>query len=88
MSLDEFQKGLHNIRMAIQAALLDHKINGASLAQDTQGSTDAQEAVFAVISGGITRRQAFARDEVIDSGEAIDGPAATKVRALVAPFVR
>ena len=87
MSLDEFQKGLDNIRTAIETALRDRKIAGTSVAQDTLGS-DPQEAVFAVTSGGMTRKQAFTREEVLDSGEAIDSPAATKVRALVAPFVR
>ena len=88
MSLDEFQKGLNNVRTAIQAALLDHKLNGASVSLETQGSPDSQQAVFTVTFGAVTRTQAFTREEVIDSGEAIDAPAATKVRALVAPLVR
>ena len=87
MSANQFQKGLGNIQDAIDAALRDHAITGASVTRTTQGSGPG-DAVFAITAQGKTLDQKFTREEIEDSGQAIDRFAALKVRNLVSPFVR
>jgi hypothetical protein len=84
---DQFQKGLTHIREALDAALADRKVAGStvSLALDGGG---AQGASFEVVVGDKSESQAFSREEIEDSGEAIDAPVAMKVRLLVSHFVR
>lgn len=87
MPEDQFQKGLDNIRSAIDAALRDHKIEGAVVSHTTQG-TAPNDAVFTINLQGKVVDQKFPREEIDDSGQAIDHFAAMKVRTLVSPFVR
>jgi hypothetical protein len=87
MSVDQFHKGLDNVRSAIDAALRDHNIQGAVVSHTTHGS-EPGDAVFTVTVKGRAVDQKFTRDEIEDSGQAIDHFAAMKVRTLVSPFVR
>jgi hypothetical protein len=87
MSVVQFQKGLDNIRSAIDVALRDHRIQGASVSHTTQEPSPG-EAIFVVTVQGKAVEQKFTRDEIEDSGQAIDRFAAMKVRNLVSPFVR
>ena len=87
MSLNQFQKGLGNIQEAIDAALRDHAITGASVSRSAQGPGPS-DAVFTITAQGKTLEQKFTREEIEDSGQAIDRFAALKVRNLVSPFVR
>ncbi len=86
MPEDQFQKGLRNIKDAIDAALREHTVAQASVSQTT--GSGASEAIFTVAAQGKTVEQKFTREEIDDSGQAIDRFAATKVRSLVSHFVR
>jgi hypothetical protein len=87
MSVAQFHKGLDNVRSAIDVALRDHNIQGAVVSQSTHGS-EPGDAVFTVTVMGQVVDQKFTREEIEDSGQAIDHFAAMKVRTLVSPFVR
>jgi hypothetical protein len=84
---DQFQKGLNQIREALEAALIDRKVADSvvSLALDGGGARGAR---FEVAVGERSESQVFSREEIEDSGEAIDAPVAMKVRLLVSHFVR
>ena len=88
MSKDEFQKGLANIRSAVEEALDRLGVSNANVQLTEQQADHKQEVILLISSGGKTESQAFSRDEVLDSGEAIDAPAATKVRMLASHFVK
>ncbi|MDP9089762.1 MAG: hypothetical protein M3O26_13605 [Pseudomonadota bacterium] len=87
MSEDEFQKGLANIRVAVAEALDRLGVSDANV-QLTEQQADHNQIILSISSGGRTESQAFRRDEVLDSGEAIDAPAAMKVRMLASHFVK
>ena len=87
MSQDQYQKGLTNINDALQAALHDRAIAGASVDVREQAGT-AREARVTLSANGMTQTEIFTYQEIEDSGEAIDAPAAHKVRMLVSHFVR
>ena len=87
MAGDQFQKGLHNIQDAIDTALRDRTIHEASVSHTTPGPGPG-DAVFTVTAQGMSVDQKFTREEIEDSGQAIDRFAATKVRSLVSHFVR
>lgn len=87
MSEDEYQKGLANIRAAVEKALDRLGVTNANIQLTEQQADQKQEVILLISSGGKTESQAFSHDEVIDSGEAIDAPAATKVRMLASHFV-
>ena len=84
---DQFQKGLTQIRAALDAALADRKVAGSAVNLVIDGG-GAQGARFDVVVGDKSESQAFSREEIEDSGEAIDAPVAMKVRLLVSHFVR
>lgn len=88
MSEDEFKKGLANIRFAVEEALNRLGVSDANVQFTEQQADHNQEVILSISSGGRTESQAFRRDEIIDSGEAIDAPAATKVRMLASHFVK
>ncbi|MEA3139328.1 MAG: hypothetical protein QOK23_1497 [Gammaproteobacteria bacterium] len=88
MSEDQFQKGLANIRSAVDKALETLSVTNANVHLAEQGPDHKQEVVLTISSGGKTVAQVFSRDEVLDSGEAIDAPAALKVRMLASHFVK
>ena len=87
MANNQFRKGLENIRTAIHAALRNHAITGWSVFHSFHGS-EPGPTTFTVNAKGQERAQEFTREEIEDSGEAIDSPAAAKVSALVSLFVR
>jgi hypothetical protein len=88
MSEDQFRKGLANIRSAVDAALEKLRVANANVQLAEQGADQKQEVILTISSGGKTESQVFSRDEVLDSGEAIDAPAALKVRMLASHFVK
>lgn len=88
MSEDEYQKGLANIRGAVQEALDRLGVTNANVQLTEQPANQKQDVILSISSDGKTQSQAFSRDEVVDSGEAIDAPAATKVRMLASHFVK
>jgi hypothetical protein len=88
MSEDQFQKGLANIRSAVDKALEQIGVTNANVQLAEQGAEQKQEVILTISSGGKTESQVFSRDEVLDSGEAIDAPAALKVRMLASHFVK
>jgi hypothetical protein len=87
MSQDQFHKGLANILSALNTALTERGV-GSALVKHNIDNAHPQPATFAVTVNGKTETQNFSREEIEDSGEAIDAPAAAKVRMLVSHFVR
>ena len=87
MSQDQFHKGLTNILSALNTALTERGVRGA-LVKHNIDDAQPKSATFAVTVNDKTETQAFSREEIDDSGEAIDAPAAAKVRMLVSHFVR
>ena len=88
MAQDEFQKGLANIRSALEEALDRLGVTDPKVQLTEQQGDHKQDVILSVSSGAKSHSQAFSRDEVVDSGEAIDAPAATKVRMLASHFVK
>jgi hypothetical protein len=84
---DQYQKGLAIIQKALHDGLQEHGISDAVVNCDAL-SSGTHDANFVVTAGGQTQSQRFAREEIEDSGQAIDAPAAIKVRMLVSHFVR
>jgi phage head maturation protease len=87
MLTDQFQKGLAVIRNAFTDALTERAVVGAVVSHDFEGS-EPRATTFTVTSQGQVQAQQFSREEIDDSGEAIDAPAAHKVRMVVSHFVR
>lgn len=87
MEQDQFQKGLSTINLALEAALRERGVAGSVVKHNAQ-SAELQETQFSVTVDGRTEIQLFTRQEIEDSAQAIDAPAAIKVRMLVSPFVR
>jgi hypothetical protein len=87
MPTDQFQKGLAVILSAFSSALTERAVVGALVAHDFQGS-EPRATTFTVTSQGQAQAQQFSREEIEDCGEAIDAPAAQKVRMVVSHFVR
>lgn len=88
MSEDEFQKGLANIHSALEKALDRLGVTDPKVQLTEQQGDQKKDVILSVSSGARTESQTFSRDEVLDSGEAIDAPAATKVRMLASHFVK
>jgi hypothetical protein len=86
MSQDQFHKGLSNILDALQSTLTARGVKNA-VVENRSGSGAPQDIEFAVTVNGRTETQKFVREEIEDSGEAIDAPVALKVRMLVSHFV-
>lgn len=86
MPQDQFAKGLATILGAIQSGLTDRGVSGAAVEHSVDRSTAS--ATFTVTANGKTEKASFAGGEIDDCGEAIDAPAALKVRMLVSHFVR
>jgi hypothetical protein len=87
MSVDQFQKGLSVIFAAFTDAIAERAVAGAVVTHDFEGS-QPRATTFTVTSQGTMQSQQFSREEIDDCGEAIDAPAALKVRMLVSHFVR
>ncbi|HEY2465907.1 MAG TPA: hypothetical protein VGI32_17735 [Steroidobacteraceae bacterium] len=85
MSQDQYQKGLGVIRSFVEAALHDRGIMAQSVQLAEQGLK--RDASLSISANGKTQAATFSYDEVEDSGEAIDAPAAAKVRQLVSNFI-
>ena len=75
------------LRQAIDDALHDRGVDGAVVEYKKLGSEQPQ-AEFSISVRGKTMAQIFTYQELEDSGEAIDAPAALKVRMMVSHFVR
>jgi hypothetical protein len=86
MTQDQFHKGLNNILTALESTLAARGVKNA-LVENRTGSAQPQDVEFAVSANGRTETQKFVREEIEDSGEAIDAPVALKVRMLVSHFV-
>jgi hypothetical protein len=87
MQDDQYQKGLATIRAEIDEVLADRGILAAAIAV-TQDNTERRTATISIAANGDTQTETFTYDEIEDSGEAIDAPAAIKVRMLISHFVR
>jgi hypothetical protein len=85
MSQDQYQKGLGTIRSFVDATLRDRGIAPQSVQLAEQGPR--RDANLSISANGKTQAEVFSCDEVTDSGEAIDAPAAAKVRQLVSHFL-
>jgi ketopantoate reductase len=84
MAQDQFHKGLSTIDLTLEATLHERGVVGGVVKHNAQG----EETQFSVTVDGKTEIQVFTRQEIEDSAQAIDAPAAIKVRMLVSPFVR
>jgi hypothetical protein len=87
MSTDQFQKGLSVITAAFTAALAERAAPGAVVTHDFQGA-EPRATTFTITCEDARQSQQFSREEIDDCGEAIDAPAALKVRMLVSHFIR
>jgi hypothetical protein len=87
MVQDQYNKGLVTIRVALEDALRERGVAGGII-ESNVGSDAATDVEYSVTVNGKTEAQLFARQEIEDSAQAIDAPAAIKVRMLVSPFVR
>jgi hypothetical protein len=81
----QFQKGLVNIQRETENSLRSRGLRDASIvfipqAEETMGAT------LSITVQGKTAAQLFTQSEIEDSGEAIDAPAAHKLRTLVSVF--
>ena len=85
--MDQYQKGLTNVLAAFATALQERQVAGAEVTHDAvEGSRQTVHVSLTV--GQKTASQHFEADELEDCGQAIDAPAAFKVRLLVSQFVR
>jgi hypothetical protein len=87
MPLDQFHKGLANIRAALEMSLSERGVI-ASAVSYSPATAEPQDTEFVVTANGESQSQTFTSAEIEDSGEAIDAPVAVKVRMLVSHFVR
>jgi hypothetical protein len=92
MQQDQYQKGLATIRAEIDEVLADRGVIAAAITVN-EDSTEPQSpttrsATISITVNGDTQTETFTYDEIEDSGEAIDAPAAIKVRMLISHFVR
>jgi hypothetical protein len=92
MQQDQYQKGLATIRAEIDEVLADRGILAAAIAvneaEAEPGVATTRSATISITANGDTQTETFTYDEIEDSGEAIDAPAAIKVRMLISHFVR
>lgn len=86
MQQDQYQKGLTTIRAEIDEVLADRGVIAAAIAVNEK--TEPRSATISITVNGDTQTETFTYDEIEDSGEAIDAPAAIKVRMLISHFVR
>ena len=74
------------ILAALNQGLSDRGVQSAVVAHDLSGE-DGRIVSFSVSAAGKQGVQTFTREEIIDSGQAIDAPSAQKVRTLVSHFI-
>ncbi len=84
---DQYAKGLTTIRAEIAHALADRGVPAGAIAV-TEQTAEPRSATISITANGKTQTETFTYCEIEDSGEAIDAPAAIKVRMLVSHFVR
>lgn len=87
MEQDQYIKGLNTIRAEIDHAMADRGVLAGAIAV-TEDTTEPRAATISITANGKTQTETFSYGEIEDSGEAIDAPAAIKVRMLVSHFVR
>ena len=87
MQQDQYQKGLATIRAEIEEVLADRGVMAAAIAVN-EDNAERRAATISITANGDTQTETFTYDEIEDSGEAIDAPAAIKVRMLISHFVR
>jgi hypothetical protein len=87
MQQDQYQKGLATIRAEIDEVLADRGVIAAAISVK-EGQAEPRSATISITVDGVTQTETFTYDEIEDSGEAIDAPAAIKVRMLISHFVR
>jgi hypothetical protein len=86
MQQDQYLKGLATIRSEIDQVLADQGILAGAIAI-TEDGVDPRAAIVSITAKGKTETATFTYCEIEDSGEAIDAPAAIKVRMLVSHFL-
>lgn len=83
-SKNQFHKGLANIVRETESALRERGVPGSSVR--SEGNEAAGVDITVTVDGEV-QMQHFTYEEIEDCGEAIDAPAAVKVRMLVSHFV-
>lgn len=84
--VDQVAKGVEVIRAAAMAALIDRGVANAEVSCLADSEPKPGAALTISVNGKV-ETQIFTYDELEDSGEAIDAPAAVKMRMLVSKFV-
>jgi hypothetical protein len=85
MAQTQFQKGLINIEREMTDSLRSRGIVDASIHFVPQPD-EANGATLSITVQGKAASQLFTYGEIEDSGEAIDAPAAHKIRTLLTVF--
>jgi len=87
MTVDEFKKGLGNIRGAIDSELRRRGVKDLSVAYSAlSGQRDQHDARFTVTAEGKSIAQDFTREEIADSHTTIVSTARAGIRNLVGHF--
>ena len=87
MQQNQYVKGLNTIRAEIDHALEDRGVLAGAI-DVSEETAEPRAATISITANGETQSETFTYSEIEDSGEAIDAPAAIKVRMLVSHFVR
>jgi hypothetical protein len=83
MAETRFESGMARIVEAVEQALHDRQVGGATVTC----SKTATGVVVSITTQEQTHSHSFSTEEVEDSGSAIDAPSAQHVRMLVSHFV-
>lgn len=86
MTEDRYRKGLATIRSAALQSLQDRSVKGAAVSLSESNASE-RPVELSISVNGKTQVQVFTYRELEDSSEAIDAPAALKVRLLVSHFI-
>jgi hypothetical protein len=81
-----YEQGLETIDGELKSAFNQAGISNIRIDHTTRGSA-LTEVVFSISAQGRTEELVFTREEIEDSGLAIDFSAATKVRLLVSRLI-
>jgi hypothetical protein len=81
----EFDQGLNVVLGALQVALNEAGVRGASANYVRSGSLP-NDTIYSVNANGETQFITLSRQEIEDSAGGIDSPAAAKVRMIVSRF--
>ena len=87
MEADQYEKGLNNILNAIHGSVEERRIEGAVVTHDADVA-QRRDVRITVRVGEKSEIETFAAEELVDCGQAIDAPAARKVRMLLSHFIK